>query len=496
MEKAREVLRLSLSMGLSQRDVASATGCSLGMVNAVLARVKEAGVADPLSLDAKELGSIIYPPSDDTVKAEPDFEYISQQIKKKGITMFLLWEEYKLANPQGNMYTQFCAKYREYCKKNSVYMRKVYKAGERMMADWAGLTMKYKEGGKEKTAFFFVAVLPASSYLYTLPLADMKMENWIEGHIKAFEYFGGAPRLLVPDNTKTAVVKANRYEAELNKTYSEMALHYGTIIIPARPYSATDKAPVETGVQIVERRIIAKLRHSSFLSLGELTEAVLAEVEIINDQPFQKLEGSRRSVFFETEKHELIELPLQRYEYARFKTVKAGFDYHAALEKAQYYSVPYQYAGKEVQIRSTLRAVEIFCEGGRIAAHIRNNDTRRRYITDPAHMPEKHKTVADWSPKRFLSWAQKFGVNTKRYTAWLLERKDHPEQAYRTCAGILRLGSTVTAQQMEEACATALDRSVFSYSYFSEILKNMKIQEPVIHENLRGKEYYKGDGDV
>ena len=264
MEKAKEILRLSLTKGLSQRETASVTGCSLGMVNAVLARVKEAGITNPLSLGIKELGSIIYPPSDDKTKAEPDFEYISQQIKKKGITMFLLWEEYKLANPQGNMYTQFCAKYREYCKKNSVYMRKVYKAGERMMADWAGLTMKYKEGGKEKTAFFFVAVLPASSYLYTLPLADMKMENWIEGHIKAFEYFGGAPRLLVPDNTKTAVVKANRYEAELNKTYSEMALHYGTIIIPARPYSATDKAPVETGVQIVERRIIAKLRHSSF----------------------------------------------------------------------------------------------------------------------------------------------------------------------------------------------------------------------------------------
>jgi transposase len=499
MEKAKEILRLSLEMGLSQRDVASGIGCSLGVVNTVLARVKEAGVADPLSLETKELGSIIYPPAEGRKKAEPDFAYVDREIKKKGITLFLLWEEYKLVNPDGSMYTQFCTKYREYRKKNSVYLRKTYKAAERMLVDWAGLTMKYidPKNGNEKIAYVFVAVLPASSYLYAQPFSDMKMANWIEGHVNAFEYYSGVPRLLVPDNTRTAVTKASRYEPELNKTYQEMAVHYGTAIVPARPYSATDKAPVETAVQIVERRIIAKLRRCRFLSLEDLAEAVHAETETLNGQPFQKLEGSRRSVFLETEQHELMRLPSTRYEYAQFKQAKTGFDYHVAVEKAHYYSVPYQFASKEVFVRTTSRIVEIFCGGERIACHVRETDPRKRYITDRSHMPENHKAVADWSPQRFLSWASKTGAQTKAYISWLLERQEHPEQAYRTCAGILRIGSAVAPQKMEEICALALASSIYSYAYFAKLLESKKPDyksaEPIIHENLRGKNYYQGD---
>jgi transposase len=336
----------------------------------------------------------------------------------------------------------------------------------------------------------FVAVLPASSYIYAQPLADMKMESWIEGHVNAFEYFGGVPCILVPDNAKTAVKKANRYEAELNKTYREMAEHYGAVIIPARPHSPTDKAPVETAVQIVERRITAKLRHSLFLSLEELRDAVHECVEALNGQPFQKLEGSRRSVFLETERHELKKLPSRPYEYAWFRQAKAGFDYHVALDKTHYYSVPYQFAGKIVQIRSTLRTVEIFCEGERIACHLRNTDARKRYITEPSHMPESHRAVAEWSPQRFVSWAEKTGIKTREYIAWLLERKEHPEQAYRTCAGILRIGAAVKLQVMEEICAQALAHNIYSYAYFSKMLESMKRQEPIIHENLRGKDYY------
>jgi len=223
MEKAKEILELSLKMGLSQRDVARGTGCSLGMVNTILARVKEAGVADPLCLDTKKLGSIIYPPQKGKEKTEPDFTHIDLEMKKKGVTLFLLWEEYKLENPSGFMYSQFCTKYRQYRKMSNVYMRKAFKAGERMLVDWAGLTMKYYENGIEKTAYVFVAVLPASSFMYAHPFPDMKMESWISGHVNAFEYYGGVPRLLVPDNTKAAVKKASRYEAELNRTYHEMA---------------------------------------------------------------------------------------------------------------------------------------------------------------------------------------------------------------------------------------------------------------------------------
>ena len=329
MEKAKEILRLSLQMGLSQREVASGTGCSLGMINTVLGRVRDADLSDPFSLSDKELGSIIYPPVKKKDKSEPDFQYINQEMKKKGITLMLLWEEYRAQHPNGYMYTQYCTKYREYLKKNSVYMRKTYKAGERMLVDWAGLTMHYTDKtGKAHNVYVFVAVLPASSIIYAEPFDDMKMESWIQGHVHAFEYFGGVPRLLVPDNAKTAVSKANRFEPELNATYQEMARHYNTIIILTRPYSPTDKAPVETSVQIVERRIIAKLRHSRFLSLEELAEAFDEQLELLNNQSFQKQEGSRRSVFLATEQHELQKLPEQQYEYADIKQAKIGFDYH------------------------------------------------------------------------------------------------------------------------------------------------------------------------
>jgi transposase len=492
MEKAKEILRLSLQMGLSQRDVASGTGCSLGMVSMVLSRVKESAVTDPFNLSMKELGSIIYPPAKEKDKTEIDFQHIDREMKKKGVTLGLLWEEYKMQHPDGYMYTQFCTKYREYRKKNSVYMRKAYKAGERMLVDWAGLTMHYTGGnGNAKTVYVFVAVLPASSFVYAHPFGDMKMENWIQGHVQAFEYFGGVPRLLVPDNTKTAVVKADRHEAELNKSYQEMAGHYGAAIVPARPVSPTDKAPVETAVQIIERRIIAKLRHSQFLSFDGLAETFRAELETLNDRPFQKLPGSRRSVFLETEQHELQKLPPQRYEYAQFKQAKAGFDYHVALDKTCFYSVPYQYAGKTVLIRWNSRTVEIFCEGERIACHIRDGENNKRYTTDPAHMPESHRAVCDWSPQRFMSWAAKYGEQTRKFIATLLERKEHPEQSYRTCAGILRLAATVQPQQMEAASSRALAGNVYSYTCFAKLIENLKLQEPVQHENLRGSAYYK-----
>ena len=497
MEKAKEILRLSLQMGLSQREVAGAAGCSLGMVNAVLAKVKQAGVKAPLLLETKELGSIIYPPGNDKGKTEPNFEYIDREMKKKGITLFLLWEEYKLKNPQGYMYTQFCTKYREYRKKNSVYMRKFYKAGERMLVDWAGLSMKYSNGKDgEKTTYIFVAVLPASSYLYAEPLCDMKLESWIQGHVNAFEYFVGVPRILVPDNTKTAVTKISRYDSELNRTYKEMADHYGCAIVPTRPRSPTDKAPVETAVQIIERRIISKLRHSLFLSLQELSQAFKEELEALNTQPFQKLPGSRRSMFLETEQHELMRLPSCRYEYAQFKQAKAGFDYHVALDKSQYYSVPYQYAGQQVLLRWNSRILEVFCGGERIACHIKNTDPRKRFITDPHHMPESHKAVADWSPQRFMSWAAKTGIKTKEYISSLLKQKEHPEQSFRTCAAILRIASTVTKEQMEQACALAMAENIYSYAYFVKLLENRKNKEPVIHDNLRGKDYYKGETNV
>jgi len=239
---------------------------------------------------------------------------------------------------------------------------------------------------------------------------------------------------------------------------------------------------------------LPKLRHSQFLSLQELAEAFHAELEALNDQSFQKLPGSRRSVFLETEQHELMRLPERRYEYAHFKQAKAGFDYHVALDKAHYYSVPYQYAGKQVLIRWTSTTVEIFCEGERIATHVKSTDPRKRFVTEPSHMPESHRAVADWSPERFISWAAKTGIKTTEYITSLLERREHPEQAFRTCAGILRIASTVTNERMEETCTLAMAQNIYSYTYFAQLLERSKTKEPVIHENLRGKDYFKEAG--
>jgi transposase len=416
-------------------------------------------------------------------------------MKRKGVTLFLLWEEYKTEHPDGYMYTQFCKRYREYRKQNHVYLRKVYKAGERVLVDWAGVTMRYADGnGKDYPAYLFVATLPASAYLYTEPFRDMKLESWIDAHIHAFEYFEGAPRLIVPDNTKTAVKKAAYYEPELNRTYQDMARHYGAVIVPARPFRPTDKAPVETGVQIVERRIIAKLRLRQFLSFQELREAVQAELELLNTQAFQKLPGNRRSAFLETEKHELMRLPASRYECARWKEAKVAFDYHVALDKNHFYSVSYRYVGKQVKIRATSHTVEVFYEGERIACHARSYDPQRRYITDPQHMPEHHRAVADWTPERFIAWAGKTGEQTKAYIAALLGHWEHPEQAFKTCAGILRLAQTVRPEQMEQACVRARECQIYSYTSFARLL-NQGAENPPLpirHENVRGPEYYDG----
>jgi transposase len=501
MEKAKEILRLYHQNGLRQREIAGATGCALGTVSNVLAKAKDAGISYPTKLTAKELGSLLYPPivrGDGQVKPEPDLVYIHQEMQKKGITLTLLWEEYKTEHPDGLMLTQFCERYREFRKQNKVYMRKNYKAGERLMIDWAGQTMHYTDSkGKEVPAYIFVATLPSSAYMYVEPFRDMGSKAWTDGHVHALGYFGGTPQIWVPDNTKTAIVKAEYYDPKLNRAYHDMAHHYGAAVVPARSRRPTDKAPVETGVQIAERRIIAKLRNRQFLSFEELRLAVQAELEIVNTKPFQKLDISRRELFLETEQKLLIPLPKTKYEYADFKTAKVAFDYHVQFDQ-YYYSVPYSYAGKQVEIRATSRMIEIFWGGDRIAVHQRNYEKYTRYSTDPQHMPKKHRIVSEWSPERFISWAAKTGENTKQYIEALLESREHPEQAFKTCAGILRLGDTISKDQMETACRDALHKNIFTYKYFAVMLKNMNAckQEPIVHNNLRGSGYYGGGTHV
>ena len=502
MTKAKEILRLHQALGLSQRAIAEATGCSVGTVSNVLHKAETAGIKYPIQMTDKELVSLLYSPvkeTDSKQRTEPDLLYIHREMQRKGVTLTLLWEEYKAKYPDGLMFTQFCDRYRTFRKQNNVYMRKIYKAGEREMVDWAGLTMEYTDAyGTKHPVYLFVADLPASSYIYAEPFRDTKLSSWIDGHVNAFEIFGGTPRIVIPDNAKTAVTKVNYYDPKLNRTYRDMAAHYNVAIIPARPGKPRDKAPVETAVQIVERRIIAKLRNRQFLSFDELYEAVMQELEIVNTKPFQKIPSNREDTFREIEQKELKPLPKDRYEYAEWKTLKAAFDYHIEYDR-HYYSLPYIYAGKHLEIRATSRTIEIFFKHERIAAHRRNYNKSQRYTTLKEHMPPEHKAVSEWDSERFISWAQKTGPNTAEFIQWLLESREHPEQAFKTCAGILRLAEKVPVQHMEEASKRAIERNVYSYKYFDILLRNLdsaNAVQPIPHSNVRGSHYYGGNADA
>ena len=501
MDKAREILRQHFEVGLSQREISESVKVSLGTVSGILAKARAAGIGYPVEMNNKELGSILYPPlrkKGEQKYSEPDMETVHREMQKKGVTLTLLWEEYKTDHPDGLMFTQFCERYRAFRKLNDVYMRKIYKAGERVMVDWAGDTMTFTDGsGQEQPVYLFVAALPASSYLYSEPFRDRAQQAWIDAHVHAFEYFGGVPRIIVPDNTKTAISKIDSHDPQENRTYADMARHYGAAVVPARVRKPKDKAPVETGVQIVERRIIAKLRNRQFHSFDEVWMAVRDELEEVNRKPFQKLPGNRLSVFIETEQPELRPLPPTRYECAEWKQVRAGMDYHVQYD-GHFYSIPYRNAGKRLDLRATANVIEVFGDHERIASHVRSYASRVRYSTLPEHMPSNHRAMADWTPERFEAWAGKFGSDTQDYIRSLLHRREHPEQAFKTCAGILRMGESLSLAGMEALCRVAKEKNVFTYKYFSMLYKGMAPERdkrplaPIRHDNLRGGGYYGG----
>ena len=503
MSKVREILRLKFDVGLSLRDIAASCNCGKSTVDDVLKRAKNANISWPCYLNDKELLSLIYPPSEARNKAiEPDLDHIFNEMKKKNVTLMLLWEEYKRDNPDGLMYTQFCERYRNFKKTNQISMHIEHKAGEEMQVDWAGSTIPYIElpSGKEKEAYVFVSVLPASSYPFAYAYEDMKLPNWIDAHIRAFEYYGGVPRITIPDNTKTAVKMPDLVDPQLNKSYTEMAAHYGTTLIPARPKKPKDKAADENMVGNISRRIIAALRNHQFFSLIEINKAVRTELNKFINRPFQKIEGNRLSAFEAIDKPALKPLPAARYEYADWKEVKVAFNYHVEYE-GFYYSVHYTNIGKIAAIRATNSTIEIFIDNVRIAAHQRNFNTYKRYTTLPEHMPESHKAVTGWNSARYLAWAEKIGPQTKQLIASILESREYPVQTYRACMGIMRLSSQYPSETVEAASREALEKRTCSYKYFSIILRQISSKEAssegekvVPNSNLRGAKSYAGGG--
>jgi transposase len=415
--------------------------------------------------------------------------------------MQLLWEEYREANPDGYRYSRFCELYQRWRKKLDVVMRQEHKAGEKAFIDWAGSTIPIYDRvtGVAWQASLFVATLGASSYTWAEATRDQQMESWLRAHIHAFDYWGGVPALAVPDNTKTGVSKAHRYDPDVNPTYHNFAVHYGFGVLPARPYKPRDKAVVESAVQVAQRWIIAALRHRKFFSLEEANQAIRELLHRLNHRPFRKRDGSRASVFESLDKPALKPLPSESFDMSQWSRARVNIDYHVAFD-ANLYSVPYNLVHEVVEIRSTPATVEILHQGTRVASHPRSRG-RGQAVTNHEHRPKSHQAHLEWTPSRMVHWAQTIGP----YTAQLFERmmadKPHPEMGYRGCLGVIRLAGKYSHARMEAAAERALLTGACRYRSIESILKNSLDQQPLPsssappappppHDNIRGAEYF------
>lgn len=507
MRKVKEVLRLRFGLGLQQNQIARS--CSIGQatVHRYLQKAAAAGLTWPLpeDMDDCRLKELLFPAAverpSQTRRSLPDFAEVRRQLQThKHVTLQLVWEEYRETQPDGYSYSRFCELYDRWRRNQDVVLRQEHRAGEKMFVDWAGDTIPLHDQhtGEITAASLFVAVLGASTYTFARATLNQDLSNWVECHVAAFEYYLGTPRLIVPDNPRTGVDRACRYEPDLNRTYHEMALHYGVAIMPARPRKPRDKAKVENAVLLTERWVIAALRHRKFHALAELNEAVSELLEKLNHRPFRKREGSRAGLFVELDRPALQPLPAERYILAHWKTVRASIDYHVEVDR-HYYSVPYQLAGQKLEARFTAATVEIFHGGTRVASHARNS-AAYRHTTIPGHMPKSHQAHLEWTPSRLIHWAGGVGAATAEVVRTILERKPHPEMGYRACLGILRLEKIYSKPRLEAASRRAVQLQAFSYQSLKSILKRSLDRQLLLdpeavapgprHENLRGPLYY------
>jgi transposase len=505
MRQIKEVLRLAWEVGLGAREVARSLAIAHPTVLRYLSRAREQGLSWPLPAELSDTAlekRLCGPPSFSPASSRPlpDCAEIHQELKRKGVTLQLLWQEYKEAHPSGYQYTQFCDYYRKFVKKLDLSLRCVHKAGERLFVDYAGQTVPVIDPltGEIRYAQIFVAVLGASNYTYAEAAHSQNLPSWIGAHIRAFEYFQGVPSIVVPDNLRSAVTRSCRYEPEINPTYHAMAVHYGVAILPARARAPKDKSKAEVGVLIVERWILARLRNRTFFSLAELNAAILGLLRRLNDRPFKKMEGCRRRLFEALDRPALKPLPEYRYEYAEWKKARVNIDYHIEVA-GHYYSVPYSLVREEVEVRITATTVECFHKGERIASHPRSTQ-KGKHTTQKEHRPLSHQRYLEWTPSRIIDWAARIGPATSRVIEEILNSRLHPEQGFRSSLGILRLAKSYSDGRLEAACQRAMAIRGYSYKSIASILKHgldqrpiaaeTKPRLPVEHPNIRGARYY------
>jgi transposase len=505
MRHIREVLRLKWVGGLSDRKIAQSLRISRPTVAEYARRAQAAGLSWPLppSLDdlalEQRLFATTHTPSAPRCPP-PDWPQVHRELRRKGVTLFLLWQEYKAVTPEGVQYSQFCAAYRQWAGKLDLVMRQSHRAGEKLFVDYAGQTISVVNPltGEVHDAALFIAVLGASNYTYAEATWSQALPDWIGSHVRTFAALGGVPEVVVPDNLKAAVQRAHRYEPELNRTYADLAQHYGFAVLPARVARPRDKAKVEVGVQIVERWILARLRHHTFFALVEVNTAITALRAELNARPFKKLPGSRQSVFESVDRPALQPLPPQPYEYAEWKLVRVNIDYHVEVD-GHYYSVPYSFVRQQLEVRLSAQVVEIFAKGRRVASHQRSPH-KGRHSTVAAHMPTAHRDYAAWTPQRLIRWAAHTGEATAQVVETILKTRAHPQQGFRACLGLMRLGKRYGASRLEAACRRALTLRACSYKSIESMLKHdldrqplpaMRTAPPAItHGNIRGPQYY------
>lgn len=498
MRKIREVLRLKFDAGLGDRRIAQAIGSARSTVQECLRRCQEAGIGWPLpaGLDEAALHARLYQREAPLSRA-PDFAKLQAELKRPGVTRALLWQEYKAAEPSGWQYSVFCDQYRRWLATQDLVLRQHHTPGEKCFVDYAGQTAGVvdRHTGEVRAAQVFVAVLGASSYTYAEATWSQQLPDWLGSHVRALAFFGGVPRAMVPDNLKSGVLKAHRYEPELNPAYQDLAEHYGLAILPARVRKPRDKAKVEVGVQIVERWILARLRDRTFFSLAELNAAIQTLLTDINTRPFKRRDGCRLSHFNEIERVALRPLPEKPYAFATWKKAKVHLDYHVEVERA-YYSVPYKLMGKTVDVRLGAHTVEIFHRQSLVAAHAKSS-TRGHFTTLPGHRPERHSAVIELTHERLMQRALAVGPATAEVLTQQLHQRRHPEEALRASLGILRLARDFSPEALEAAAKRALELKAYSYRALRTLIgtkpETLAVQPPLAldHENVRGPEYFR-----
>ncbi|MGH9827539.1 MAG: IS21 family transposase, partial [Blastocatellia bacterium] len=481
---------------------------SRSTVSDYIHRAQAAGLDWPLPDDCDEskLETLLFPSCvgrPKTTAPAPDYAVLYEKLKQKGMTLALLWERYKKDNPNGFQYSHFCDLYREWEKKVDVVMRQAHRAGEKLFSDFAGSTLPVTNPhtGEVTDAHIFVAALGASSFTYAEAFWSENCESWCMGHANAFGYIGGVTDKIVPDNPRSVIDKPSQYEPDVHADFHYMASFFGAAVIPARVRKPRDKAKVEAAVKVATMWIIAALRDLTFFSLAELNAAIHELLVKLNNRPFKKMPGSRRSVFEQTDKPALKPLPEGKYEYTTIGYARAGLDYHVSVD-GHLYSVPYEHAKQKLEYRLTSKTLEVFYQGRRIASH------HRLWIQGKAstlkeHMPSHHMKYQDvyveWTPERVISWAAQIGQRTAEATERIMRSKPHPELGFRSCLGVIRLARAWGNARVEAACQRAVELNACSYKYIKLILESggdarstaRQLTLSIAHDNVRGSQYYK-----